>query len=216
MSEFDGLCKTLKHPACIVGWVARLCCSWLSPGKATRIFHERSANGTIQFCIKKNKKKGPSFRVWGNWNPCAEVEDPTWPVPQRLSLWDAPAPLPDRHPRAVPSTRQGKFVIVLLVLFPLYHFNCIICMFVRFRKGSSSNISTLLVLSNEKDVLCHFCALLFLFCCYYYFFLFRKRRQSTLSPFSNHKTIYTSLVHLNNYHPARQRRHKAKYKLDNS
>ena len=31
-----------------VGWVARLCCSWLSPGKATRISHERSPNGTIQ------------------------------------------------------------------------------------------------------------------------------------------------------------------------
>ena len=27
--------ETLKHPACTVGWVARLCCSWLSPGKAT-------------------------------------------------------------------------------------------------------------------------------------------------------------------------------------
>ena len=25
----------LKHPACTVGWVARLCRSWLSPGKAT-------------------------------------------------------------------------------------------------------------------------------------------------------------------------------------
>ena len=28
--------KTLKHPACTVGWIARLCCSWLSPGKATQ------------------------------------------------------------------------------------------------------------------------------------------------------------------------------------
>ena len=32
--------ETLKHPACTLGWVARLCCSWLSPGKATRIFSE--------------------------------------------------------------------------------------------------------------------------------------------------------------------------------
>ena len=24
--------ETLKHPACTVGWVARLCRSWLSPG----------------------------------------------------------------------------------------------------------------------------------------------------------------------------------------
>ena len=30
--------ETLKHPACTVGWVARLCRSWLFPGKATRIF----------------------------------------------------------------------------------------------------------------------------------------------------------------------------------
>ena len=28
---------TLKHPVCTVDWVARLCCSWLSLGKATRI-----------------------------------------------------------------------------------------------------------------------------------------------------------------------------------
>ena len=30
--------ETLKHPACAVGWVARLCRSWLSPRKAARIF----------------------------------------------------------------------------------------------------------------------------------------------------------------------------------
>ena len=40
--------ETLKHPACTVGWVARLCCSWLSPGKATRISHGRNPIGTIQ------------------------------------------------------------------------------------------------------------------------------------------------------------------------
>ena len=33
--------ETRKHPACTVGWVARLCCSWLSPGNATRISHGR-------------------------------------------------------------------------------------------------------------------------------------------------------------------------------
>ena len=27
--------ETLKHPACTVGWVARLCRIWVSPGKAT-------------------------------------------------------------------------------------------------------------------------------------------------------------------------------------
>ena len=40
--------ETLKHPACTAGWVARLCRSWLSPGKATRIFHERDPIGAIQ------------------------------------------------------------------------------------------------------------------------------------------------------------------------
>ena len=40
--------ETLKHPACTVGWVARLCRSWLSLGKATRIFHGRNSIGTIQ------------------------------------------------------------------------------------------------------------------------------------------------------------------------
>ena len=31
--------ETLKHPECTVGWVARLCRSWLFLGKATRISH---------------------------------------------------------------------------------------------------------------------------------------------------------------------------------
>ena len=45
--------KTLKHPACPAGWVARLCCSWLSPGKAARISHGRNPSGTIQLLKKK-------------------------------------------------------------------------------------------------------------------------------------------------------------------
>ena len=32
-----GIMETLKHPACAVGWVERLCRGWLSSGKATRI-----------------------------------------------------------------------------------------------------------------------------------------------------------------------------------
>ena len=40
--------ETLKHQACTLGWVARLCCSWLSPGKATRISHGRDPIGPIQ------------------------------------------------------------------------------------------------------------------------------------------------------------------------
>ena len=31
--------ETLKHLTCTIGWVVRLCRSWLSPGKATRISH---------------------------------------------------------------------------------------------------------------------------------------------------------------------------------
>ena len=40
--------EALKYPACIAGWVARLCLSWLSPGKATRYFDGRNPIGTIQ------------------------------------------------------------------------------------------------------------------------------------------------------------------------
>ena len=40
--------ETLKHPACTVNWVARFCCSWLSPGKTTQISHGRNPIGTIQ------------------------------------------------------------------------------------------------------------------------------------------------------------------------
>ena len=47
------LMETLKHPACTVGWVAQLCCSRLSPGKATQTSHGRNAIGTIQLLKKK-------------------------------------------------------------------------------------------------------------------------------------------------------------------
>ena len=40
--------EILKHPVCTVGWVARLCRIWLSPGKATRISHWRNPIGTIK------------------------------------------------------------------------------------------------------------------------------------------------------------------------
>ena len=45
--------KALRHQARTVGWVERLCCSWLSPGKATRIPHGRSPNRTKQMLKKK-------------------------------------------------------------------------------------------------------------------------------------------------------------------
>ena len=40
-----------QHPACAGGWVARLCRSWLSSRKATRISHGIDPNGTTQFII---------------------------------------------------------------------------------------------------------------------------------------------------------------------
>ena len=40
--------EILQHPACTLGWIARLCRRWLSPGKATRISHGRNPIGTIQ------------------------------------------------------------------------------------------------------------------------------------------------------------------------
>ena len=42
--------ETLKHPACTVGWVERLCRRWLSPGKEI-------PDGTIQMFKKTIKKK---------------------------------------------------------------------------------------------------------------------------------------------------------------
>ena len=40
--------ETLKHPACTLGWVARLCRSWLSLGRATKISYWRNPIRTIQ------------------------------------------------------------------------------------------------------------------------------------------------------------------------
>ena len=37
--RFRWIMETLKHLACTVGWLARLCRSWLSPGNATRFSH---------------------------------------------------------------------------------------------------------------------------------------------------------------------------------
>ena len=43
--------ETLKHSACTVGWVARLCHSWLSLGRATRITLGRNPNETTQLLL---------------------------------------------------------------------------------------------------------------------------------------------------------------------
>ena len=44
--------ETLKHTACTVGWVARLCRSWLSPGKSNP-----NPNGTIQLLNQNAEDK---------------------------------------------------------------------------------------------------------------------------------------------------------------
>ena len=51
--------ETLKRPACTVGWVARICRSWLSPGKSkSNIPCEKSHwDNTVVKSIKKRKKK---------------------------------------------------------------------------------------------------------------------------------------------------------------
>ena len=53
--------ETIKHPACTVHWVARLCRSWLSPGKSNPIFpwEESHWDNTVAKSqnVKKKKKK---------------------------------------------------------------------------------------------------------------------------------------------------------------
>ena len=50
--------ETLKHPACTVGWVARLCRSWLSLEKATRIYHGKKSHwGNTVVKKQTNKQK---------------------------------------------------------------------------------------------------------------------------------------------------------------
>ena len=60
-----------EHPAYIVGSVARLCCRWLSPGKATRISNGSNLNGIIHL-KKKERTKAPQtvrerLRQQGQW-----------------------------------------------------------------------------------------------------------------------------------------------------
>ena len=50
--------ETLEHPAYTRGWVAQLCHSWLSLGKATWISHGRNSTGTIRLQKVSKKKKG--------------------------------------------------------------------------------------------------------------------------------------------------------------
>ena len=57
--------ETLKHPACSLGWVARLCRSWLLPGKATRIFHWKIPLGQNS-CKKKKLSTSASTSILGD------------------------------------------------------------------------------------------------------------------------------------------------------
>ena len=55
--------EALEHPACTVDWVARLCRSWLPPGKAIRISHGRNPSGTIQLCSSSNNNNTFGFEL---------------------------------------------------------------------------------------------------------------------------------------------------------
>ena len=62
--------EILKHPVCIVGWVAPLCHSWLSPGKMTRISHGGNPSGTRQLLKDKQTNKTSTtgisgYHLWG-------------------------------------------------------------------------------------------------------------------------------------------------------
>ena len=56
--------ETLKDPARTVGWVARFCRNWLSPGKASRISYGRNPNWTIQLFKKKKAQNRASVSEW--------------------------------------------------------------------------------------------------------------------------------------------------------
>ena len=51
--------ETLKHPACTVRWAMQPCCSWLSPGKVTKIPCGRNPNGIIQLLQNHNNVQSP-------------------------------------------------------------------------------------------------------------------------------------------------------------
>ena len=60
--------KQIKIIVWIVGWVAKLCCSWLSLGKATCTSFWRNCNGIFKLWIQKNQ-----------WKICCKVEtDELW------------------------------------------------------------------------------------------------------------------------------------------
>ena len=74
MSEFGGLWKHSKHPACTVGWVARLCRCWLSPGKATRISRGRNICITYQ----EEQPGQQTQALWQLWTNSRMSARTTW------------------------------------------------------------------------------------------------------------------------------------------
>ena len=61
-----------KHPACTIGWVASLCCSWLSPGKKPEFLKEEIPLG--QYSCKKYFKKNSTVLQIAR----AQVSIPMW------------------------------------------------------------------------------------------------------------------------------------------
>ena len=70
-SSVDWYTDTLKHPTCTVGWVARLCRTLCSTGKANQISHGKKSqwNNTV---VKKKKKlnENMNFNHFGITNSC--------------------------------------------------------------------------------------------------------------------------------------------------
>ena len=62
--------ETLKHPACTLGWVARLCRSWLSPGKATLISHGSNPIGKITV-VKQCKREACKWKAICTFSKCS-------------------------------------------------------------------------------------------------------------------------------------------------
>ena len=72
--------EKLKHSACSAGWVARLCCNWLSPGKATRIFQREiplGRYGCKKFFLKKKKRKKRWMPTKVKWSLATVIIDLT-------------------------------------------------------------------------------------------------------------------------------------------
>ena len=109
-----------EYPACTIGWVARLCRSWLSPGKATRISHGWNPSGTIQLLLKqiKKKKKKPK-KAKKNKTKTKNKKDYAWmsSTPSLISC----AVLSHLKRGNKDALTWRIFIVILEKLFVLYH-----------------------------------------------------------------------------------------------